>query len=269
MSVRLRELEEQARRSAAHLAQPGAYFSGEQRANLAREARACLGSHRPSFKLPPDLAKAVHLIVNFQSKCTAEWYRTSLVPAAVAWWKAEEGDGALLYESDDDCEGIALEIVGICCIAVAVALLELGMAARDHGNINDLEVDQHHDHQGGPHKALRATVSAKQITRTPSTGWAPYIDGLAAVKPDLAEPAKSTVEALAALAGEEIAFMNRIPFKSLSMSIGDHAHCFDLKKSLYLLPRDMMDFSKGRKGLNRCQMETVAAAYTAGRQCDF
>ena len=119
--------------------------------------------------------------------------------------------------------------------------------------------------------SLRATESAKALARVPGCGFAPYVDGISNIKEDLEDPARKTVDALCALLGRSFAYKGDIPFKSLSLSLGDHAHAFELFCNLYIPggPRNFMQMGRVRDALNREQMETVAAAYTAARECDF
>ena len=72
------------------------------------------------------LKNCIHIIVNFQSKCTSEWFRSELMPAAS---RTCFGTAAVIDDDDDDDDGPALELIGLVCMTISEMLLRIGMAA--------------------------------------------------------------------------------------------------------------------------------------------
>ena len=173
------------------------------------------------FSLPCSVAKAVHLCVNFQSKFDGTLYSECLVPAAAELAGVPPGSA--------DAEGAALELIGLSAITTAMSVLDMGLGDDRSASLLKIRTTSQ-----PPVHALRATVSAKKLSRVKSCGFAPYVDGISNMKESakLAEPARKVVDSLCALVGREAAYRGDTPFKSLSLSLGDYAHAHELFDSL-------------------------------------
>ena len=261
-SKRIELLKEQVKRTMQHIASVGAYLTSEQRVIIATEARNCLGFASSSqleanpdadTKLPNELKADVHKIMNFQSKCTADWYKDSLVPHAASYARVQ----ALV-----DQEGAAMECIGVCAITAALTILQLGIYESAEFPVISTEEET------GPKLSLRAMSYSEKITRNSATGWAPFV-----MKKDLrfrkTDGYGKIINRAVETAGERF-FLEKVPFKSLSVGLGDYVHAFELAATLYVPMKEIANFSRiSPGGLNRVQVETIAAAYTESRKCDF
>ena len=286
-SKRIESLKDQIRKTQQHIMSAGAYFTSEQRLVIASEARDCLtlnssscseASRDAERSLPVELKEAVNKIMNFQSKCTADWYKSTLVPEAAAYASVSRIQ-----------EGAALECIAVCSITAALTILQLGLNESTEFP-SDCVADN-----GGPNPSLRTKSHAKKITKNTALGWASFVtkqdlkhglQGLnnkaidRAVETAAGDPVsipnlplfKSLSMCLSGSATGDMVFNPNLPFKSLSLCLSDYAHGFDLAASLYfpLNKKNMTNLARiSPGGLNRVQVETVAGAYTEARSCDF
>lgn len=203
------------------------------------------------------------MIVRFQSRATAQWFSTILVPAA----RSASSQGRLAPDPLDT-DGPAIEIISVVSMAVALSVLEAGLAC-----VQTIPVES--DTTAalpatmGTDTALRAFDALKEkglsVTRQRSIGWAAYVcraNGKVLSSPSSSSPASSS-------ASGGLAFSSELPFKSLSLSFGEFRHASLMMEQLYLTPRKFMDVTAGRKHLNRPDMETLSVHYTSERSCDF
>ena len=167
-----------------------------------------------------------------------------------------------------DTDGPAIEIISVVSMAVALSVLEAGLAC-----VQTIPVES--DTTAalpatmGTDTALRAFDALKEkglsVTRQRSIGWAAYVcraNGKVLSSPSSSSPASSS-------ASGGLAFSSELPFKSLSLSFGEFRHASLMMEQLYLTPRKFMDVTAGRKHLNRPDMETLSVHYTSERSCDF
>lgn len=260
-SKRVGFLKEQISKIKDHLASSGSYFTPEQRIIIASEASNCLGfvsssrqleaDPNTNAELPNELKKAVHKIMNFQSECTADWYK-KLVSYAASY----AGVSTL-----DEQEGAAMECIGVCATSAALVILQLGLNESTEFSKASTE------HPVSLQHKFRARNFSEKITRNSATGWAPFV-----IKKDLTSGMTGIFQITGrgiATAGDK-AFSGTLPFKSLSIVLGEYNHACELAAALYVPLKEVKNFSiQTPGGLNRVQVESVAAAYTGSRACDF
>lgn len=205
------------------------------------------------------------MIVRFQSRATAHWFSTILVPAA----RSASAQGHLAPDPLDT-DGPAIEIISVVSMAVALSVLEAGLACVQ--TTPPVESDTTAAPAAtGSDVTLRAFDALKErglsVTRQRSIGWAAYVcraNGKA-----LSSPSSSSPSSTASSSAVGLAFSSKLPFKSLSLSFGEFRHASLMMEQLYLTPREFMDVTAGRKHLNRPDMETLSMHYTLERSCDF
>ena len=177
----------------------------------------------------------------------------------------------------NDCQGPAVEIIGLVSMALTTVVLRIGLSltsssalvAHDNDNDNDNDNEMKEDNNTSSETKTIDTITADGIIRelrasfhvkalqTPTHGWAQFV-----CFKDILSSSSSTLPAcvnvVQSIAGA-MAFSKDLPFKSISLCLEDYCHCHYLMSTLYVGSQNFGDMTYGRKGLKqRADMETLS-----------